>query len=163
MTLRKVICDMVAEHAISIAKTRMLRLSGLGDVADPSGLVPPLQTLTGPSLVASVHTPVFFGKVAGQIAGVMENAPHLDHTFTAAPTQNKMTRRLHAWAGFAAPASPICATATCSRIGPGTLASRTAATSAILCSCPQAYTATALAHRLGKPPAIYVTNCLAMG
>ncbi len=47
------------------------------------------------SLHASVHAPVSFRKVARQIAGVMENASHLDYAVGAAAIEKEMPRLLH--------------------------------------------------------------------
>jgi hypothetical protein len=48
--------------------------------------------------------PVFFGKVACQIAGIVDYAPDLDHAFVAKAIENKMPRYLHCLAIGPAPA-----------------------------------------------------------
>ena len=56
-----------------------------------------------PSTKGRRAAPVLFRKVALKIAGVVDNAPHLNHMFIAAAIEKKMPRRLYALALHSAP------------------------------------------------------------
>ena len=58
--------------------------------------------------------------------------------------------RLHGWVGFEAPASPICATATCWRIGPGKIRFAHSSDRRERCSCRMACSATAIGASTGQ-------------